>query len=233
MNGIIRISIFILFLVGILVIINTKVPAQHIPWRILDPEAPLGFATKTQLFRVAVGSSEDCMTMARETEGLYSVPADPKITQSVCGWEVARFMEGTDTLTLSPGEVSMQCPLTIGSYIWLREVERLALETFDSPLAKIHHMGTYSCRKQRGNGSGRWSEHSFSNAWDISGFELADGHLITLRSDWKKGTKKEKKFLRDIRDSACKVFSVVLSPDYNAAHYDHFHIDMGPSQSCR
>lgn len=233
MQGIIRITVFVLLLVGLFILINTKVPSQHVPWRTLNPQAPLGYATKTQLFRVAIGSADKCMMMARDIKSLHSVPADPKITQSVCGWEIARFMEGTETLTLAPGEVSMQCPLTLGSYIWLREVERLAIEAFESPLVKIHHMGTYSCRKQRGNGSGQWSEHSFSNAWDIGGFELADGTLITVRGDWKNGTKAEKKFLRDIRDSACKVFSVVLSPDYNAAHYDHFHVDMGPSRSCR
>jgi len=233
MKGIIRVSIFILLLVGVLIFVNTKVPAQHVPWRTLNPEAPLGFATKTQLLRLALGPSDTCMTMARTTDRLHSVPAEPRNSHSVCGWDVARFVDGTDTLTLSPGEVSMQCPLSIGSYIWLGEIERLALEHFESPLVKIHHMGTYSCRRQVGNGSGRWSEHAFSNAWDIAGFELADGQLITLRNDWKKGTKAEKKFLRDVRDSACKIFRVVLSPDYNAAHYDHFHVDMGVSGTCR
>ena len=27
------------------------------------------------------------------------------------------------------------------------------------------------------------------------------------------------------RDAACEVFGTVLSPDYNAAHADHFHLD--------
>lgn len=233
MLGILRVAIFILFVALGVVLINTKVPPQHIPWRTLDPDAPIGFATKTQITRMALGPVDACMTLARETEGLQSVPAEPKVTDSVCGWEIARFLEGTDSLTLSPGEASMQCPLTLGSYIWLGEVERLAMERFDSPLVKIHHMGTYSCRRQRGNGSGRWSEHAFSNAWDIAGFELEDGHLITVRSDWTKGTETEKAFLRDVRDTACKIFRVVLSPDYNAAHYDHFHVDMGPSATCR
>jgi hypothetical protein len=32
-------------------------------------------------------------------------------------------------------------------------------------------------------------------------------------------------FLREVRDGACPLFATVLSPDYNAAHRDHFHFD--------
>jgi hypothetical protein len=28
-----------------------------------------------------------------------------------------------------------------------------------------------------------------------------------------------------VRDGACDLFATVLSPDYNAAHRDHFHLD--------
>ena len=29
----------------------------------------------------------------------------------------------------------------------------------------------------------------------------------------------------DVRDGACRLFSTVLSPGYNAAHADHLHLD--------
>ncbi|TMJ11586.1 MAG: extensin family protein [Alphaproteobacteria bacterium] len=34
--------------------------------------------------------------------------------------------------------------------------------------------------------------------------------------------------LRGVRDDACKLFSTTLSPDYNAAHCDHLHLDEAP-----
>ena len=40
-------------------------------------------------------------------------------------------------------------------------------------------------------------------------------------------------FLRQVRDGACHGFSVVLGPDYNAAHRDHFHLDRGHYRVCR
>nr|MBA3526869.1 extensin family protein [Sphingomonas sp.] len=33
-------------------------------------------------------------------------------------------------------------------------------------------------------------------------------------------------FLREVRDGACRLFPTVLSPDYNAAHRDHLHLDV-------
>jgi hypothetical protein len=41
------------------------------------------------------------------------------------------------------------------------------------------------------------------------------------------------RFLRQVRDGACKQFSTVLGPEYNAAHRNHFHVDMGRWQVCR
>ena len=40
-------------------------------------------------------------------------------------------------------------------------------------------------------------------------------------------------FLREVRDGACGYFNVVLSPDYNADHHDHLHVDMGWYRTCR
>jgi len=40
-------------------------------------------------------------------------------------------------------------------------------------------------------------------------------------------------FLRALHRAACARFSVVLGPDANAFHRDHFHFDMGPGPYCR
>ena len=66
-------------------------------------------------------------------------------------------------------------------------------------------------------------------------FVLADGRRITVKDDWSGGTAAERRFLRVIHESACKRFGTVLSPDYNAAHADHFHVevDEGGASFCR
>jgi len=224
----------VLLLAGfITAVLDRNMPPQHLPWRTLNPEAPLGFATKGQMLRMSLMPSKTCMNMARDVENFNSIPADPKITKSVCGWNVARVVYGSPAGTLRPGEANMQCPLAIGTYMWLREINTAAEKHLGSKLKKVHHVGTYSCRRQNGNGSGQWSEHAYANAWDITGFELEDGRVISILKDWKGKDKNRRAFLRETRKKACKIFRVTLSPDYNKAHHDHFHVDMGPTKACR
>ena len=213
-------------------LVDRNVPNQHLLWRALDAEAPTGFATRTQLTRMSLSPSSICQAEAVGAASLESIAADPKAAAKPCGWKVARLVYGSDVGVLKPGEASMQCPLALGSYIWMREIDRLAEQHLGSGLENIHHYGTYSCRRQNGNNSGRWSEHAFANAWDIASFELQDGRIVSVLKDWD-GDKDRQKFLRGVRDEACNIFRVTLSPDYNAAHADHFHVDMGPSRSCR
>ena len=222
---------------GIVWTLDRYVPPQHLFWKPLDTSRPLGFATKQQLMALNFKPSQTCMNLVRDSAGFTTVVADPKRPTSgagkgVCGWDVAQIVYGTDNIIFAPGESHMQCPLAVGVYLWQREVNDLAQKHFDQPLSKIHHYGTYSCRRQRGNSSGEWSEHAFANAWDVAAFELRDGSLISVLKDWN-GARQKKKFLRDARSAACDIFRVTLSPDYNAAHADHFHLDMGPSSSCR
>jgi len=222
---------------GVVWAVNTYVPPQHLFWKPLNTNLPLGFATKQQIFALNFKPSKTCMALARDTAGFKTLIADPKRPASgagkgVCGWDVARVVYGTEDVLFAPRESHMQCPLSIAVFLWQREVDKLAQKHFRQPLAKIHHYGSYSCRRQRGNGSGQWSEHAFANAWDVAGFELEDGTMIQILRDWD-GERKKANFLHDARKSACGLFRVTLSPDYNDAHKDHFHFDMGPSRSCR
>jgi hypothetical protein len=109
--------------------------------------------------------------------------------------------------------------------VWEREVvQPTAQQRLGVRVAAIDHFGSYSCRRMYGRATGDWSEHARARAIDISGFELRDGRRISVARDWlRKG--KESLFLHDVRDGACRLFATTLSPDYNAAHRDHFHLD--------
>jgi len=79
-------------------------------------------------------------------------------------------------------------------------------------------------RRLYGRGSGPFSEHATADAFDILGFRLANGRRISVFEDWS-GDGPDAAFLHDVRDGACRLFSTVLSPDYNAAHANHLHFD--------
>ena len=226
-------TVFVIFASLLGVALDRHVPPQHLPWRKLNPETPLGFATSSQFLRMSLAPSKVCMEIAKDASGFNSIPADPKKTNSVCGWKTARVVYGSEAGRLLPGEANMQCPLAVGTYMWLREINIAAQTHLGSGLKQVHHVGTYSCRRQNGNNSGQWSEHAYANAWDITGFELEDGRFVSVLKDWQGEDKKRRKFLREVRKKACKIFRVTLSPDYNEAHRDHFHVDMGPTTACR
>jgi hypothetical protein len=61
---------------------------------------------------------------------------------------------------------------------------------------------------------------------DVAAFVLSDGRRISVEQGWR-GDDRTRRFLQLIHDSACKRFNTVLSPDYNAAHANHLHFDMG------
>lgn len=219
------------------VFIHVFVPVQHVPWRKLNMDAPVGMATGTKISLITLGSDTKCMDMLASADALKFELAEPKHAGDICGWESAAILQTAAGISFRPEEVTGQCPLLVAGYIWLGEVDRLAKKYLGSPLKRVHHAGTYACRRQKGNGSDEWSEHAFANAWDITGFELEDGQMISVLNDWNgpksREARKKAKFLRKTRKSACGLFHVVLSPDYNAAHKDHLHLDQGPSSYCQ
>jgi len=124
------------------------------------------------------------------------------------------------------------CPLASTFADWARYgVDRAARQVLGSALVRIETMGSYSCRNVAG--SGRRSAHATANAIDVAAFVLADGRRISLTGQWDKGSARERQFLNIIHDRACKRFGTVLGPAYNAAHRDHFHLELSGKAYCR
>jgi hypothetical protein len=135
-----------------------------------------------------------------------------------------------EDLLLSPTPPPTTCAIGAATHLWLREVAQpAAIEILGSKIASVEHYGAYSCRRLYGRSEGRWREHATGNAIDIGVFVLEDGHRITVLADWDGDrTTPEARFLSQVRDGACDLYSTVLSPAYNEAHRDHFHFDQSP-----
>ena len=134
------------------------------------------------------------------------------------------------------GVTAMRCGNARAFAAWVRNaVAPAAWQMLGSPLARLEGMGTYACRNivgTRGMGDRR-SGHALANAVDIGGFVLKDGRRITILNDWNSADPAVHRFLRTIRDSACKRWGTVLSPDYNAAHRNHLHLEDDNARFCR
>lgn len=192
------------------------------PWAQLSLAEPEGWATSIKWQQVR-DDAQDCRdALARSS---IVVSTMPPVGEGQCRREDRQTLAGADEVgvTLIPIGAQATCAVDLGMARWLLHgVQPAARLTLGSEVTSVEHLGTANCRRI-GN-SIRWSEHSRGNAIDISGFVLADGRRITVRRDWT-GSSSASVFLHAVRDAACNSFGTVLSPDYNAAHADHLHLD--------
>lgn len=197
---------------------------QDLPWTELDLGRPTGLFTGRKL--AALTRDFPACRAALDRAGVrYTVL--PERRDGRCGYaDAVRFgAGGSRRIDYRPAGLGISCPVAAALAMWEWNVLQPAAERrFGSKVATIEHFGSYSCRRLYGRDAGSWSEHATADAIDIAGFTLADGTRITVARDWAGGGAKAA-FLRDARDGACRLFATTLSPDYNAAHRDHLHLD--------
>ena len=141
-------------------------------------------------------------------------------------------LRGDDSALAFTNLGPVTCPLASAMAGWARYgVDRAARQILGSPLVRIETMGSYNCRDVAG--TEHRSAHATANAIDVSGFDLADGRRITVLGDWREGSPQVRQFLSVIHQSACRRFGTVLGPNYNAAHANHFHVELSNSAFCR
>jgi hypothetical protein len=128
-------------------------------------------------------------------------------------------------VTLTP-TATLACPIVSALDRWVSEsVQPAAVRWFGAPVVEIKQISAYSCRGMVGSGGSGISEHAFGNAIDIAAFTFADGRRVTVQEGWH-GSPEEQGFLHDVHLAACDNFTTVLAPGYNAAHYNHIHVDL-------
>ncbi|MES2057857.1 MAG: extensin family protein [Pseudomonadota bacterium] len=197
---------------------------QDLPWTPLDLGQPTGLFTGRKL----AGLTRDfprCRALLDKAGVNYTLM--PVVHAGRCGYaDGVRFAPGGARRTAyAPATTGTSCPVAAALSVWeWNVVQPAARRYFGQRVASINHLGSYNCRNIYNRPTGPLSEHATADAIDIAGFTLEDGTKVTILGDWAdtgdKGT-----FLRSVRNGACGLFSTTLSPEYNAAHRDHLHLD--------
>lgn len=129
---------------------------------------------------------------------------------------------------------AVKCGMARPFVQWVRQsVQQAARARLGTTVTRIESFGSFACRPIDNVAGKALSEHARANAIDIAAFALADGRRITVRDGWNGADPGARAFLRDLHDAACRRFAVVLGPDANSYHRDHFHFDMGRGPYCR
>ena len=211
---------------------------EDMPWTPLDLAQPVGLFTGRKL--AALGDAPGQCRALLDRAGVSYTALPPRRDGPRCGYADAVRLgtAGALDIAYAPADLGTRCAVGAALALWeWHVVQPAALRHFGRRVERIEHFGSYSCRRLYGRDAGGWSEHASANAVDIAAFRIEGGRRVSVVNDWT-GDPGEAAFLRDVLDGACDLFATVLSPDYNAAHRDHLHLDQadrGPGgwRACR
>lgn len=121
-------------------------------------------------------------------------------------------------------EPLIDCRLAEALAHWLGEVVAPVFwANFSSPLKAVRTGPGYECRNRNNEAAGKLSAHANGLALDISGFELADGRILSFGAG---DDPVAEAVLSTIRAAGCGWFTTILGPGSDAAHANHLHLDI-------
>jgi hypothetical protein len=219
------ILLLILLALGAALLVLPRLPDRWNPFAPIVLTEALGPFTRMKLGRLA-GDPARCQAVLAEAGIAVTLLPD-----SSAGADCPL----RDTLRLpgrfDPARPLLTCPMAAAWTLYDLQVLRPAAERhFGSGIASVQHLGTLACRNVRGGQ--RRSQHASANAIDLAALRLEDGRQVSVLRDWGSDSPAGA-FLRDARDGACRIFRAVLGPERDAAHANHFHLDLGRWTACQ
>lgn len=174
-------------------------------------------------------------TAALNHRSITSRPIADNPMKNGCGYVNAVRMTKIGGVRTS--SVNVSCPMAVALALWVNQVvQPAAKKHLGTTVSGMKHLGTYACRNIRGSIFSKYlnrrSEHATANAIDIAGFTLKNGQSVSILRDWPKKSAKSE-FLKEIHYGACGYFRVVLGPEANYLHANHFHFDRGLLIRCK
>ncbi|WP_262927189.1 extensin-like domain-containing protein [Phytohalomonas tamaricis] len=209
-----------------------NVPRQYNPFAPLDITDEPTFVTQWKLKQLG-DQPERCMDVlarARDEGAIdYSVVGDTTIGKCSLT-DVVRVRK---TGVQFNNSFLATCPLAVTWTMFERHgLQHAAQSVFGDNVTRVEHVGSFACRNIYHRKNARLSEHATAEAFDVTGFRLADGTRIRVLNDWDDEDKKSM-FLHRAFEQACGFFGNALGPEYNAAHANHFHLGMRGFMICR
>lgn len=203
---------------------------------VADPAAPRQLADLDPANDFVVAPPElieDCEGKLRAAGVVFTKAELPvkagNAKRPTCGVEQAVVYKRGPAGVSYNGPPVVSCGMALGMAHLEQVLNEEAERHLGSKVARIEHGGTYSCRRMA-----RFdlvSEHSYANAIDIRGITLKNGRKLTVLGHFGKvdaePKRPEQRFLRTVANRAYDegLFSVVITPFFDALHRDHLHFD--------
>jgi hypothetical protein len=192
-----------------------------------------------------------------EIQGLRANCQEELRTQGVAFKPGPETREITDPILLEPviagvtfrmHKAAKPNPMLVACELGLRLV-RLAKLAAEQGLDEVIHLGVHNYRPMRNptcikNNNCKLSQHAYATAIDIHAFRVAGSDTVyDTETDWiiNKQTgicpgSPQGKADTTLHQMAClmhsrKLFNIILTPNYNDLHRNHFHVDLTPASA--
>lgn len=215
--------------IGVLAVFHPDSPVPN-AWHPLRPLAVTDRVTPLTAWKLrqTAANPQACLAALGDAAKVSDV-GEKTNSDPNCGIATAVTLTGVGQARMA--SVQTACSTALRLAMWEQHsLQPLARALLGQDIAEIRHQGSYNCRAIRGGR--RYSTHATAEAIDVRGFRLTDGTRTELINDWDDPGPKGQ-FLRAVRDGSCTWFVTTLSPDYNALHADHFHLQSRGWGSCR
>ncbi|HEI8865451.1 extensin family protein [Serratia sp. AKBS12] len=208
-----------------------QLPPGYNPFSPLSVNDPPTFMTRLKLQRLADDPQACIRALAQARDAGYVAFRQVADVTGDCPLVAPIRVQSFGQVKLSSSFLA-SCPLALSSTMFVTQVAApLAQRQLGTRLTRIDHLGSYACRNIYHRPAGRLSEHATADAWDVSGFRMANGQRLRIEKQWSKPTDSGI-YLRTVFNDGCGFFGNALGPEYNAAHANHFHLAMRGLGSC-
>ncbi|HHB1424291.1 extensin family protein [Serratia odorifera] len=208
-----------------------QLPPGYHPFSPLSVNDPPTFITRLKLQRLADDPQACRSALVQARDAGYVAFRQVADVAGDCPLAAPIRVQGFGQVKLSSSFLA-SCPLALSSTMFVTQVAApLAQRQLGTRLTRIDHLGSYACRNIYHRPTGRLSEHATADAWDVSGFHMANGQRLRIEKQWSKPTDNGI-YLRKVFNDGCGFFGNALGPEYNAAHANHFHFAMRGFGSC-
>ncbi len=212
------------------------------PARAGDPvsSSPFPGGLSPQWLNAAQVSAADCLATLAASGARYRVlPAQARPDRKGCGMPHGVIVtRGPTGIVYSP-PLALDCSFAVDVAPMEAIFQDEARRVLGASIRRIDDFGGYACVTHAGPYTTRYatkpaiSEHSFGVAYDLHSFTTDGGRTIAVERDYEIDTPEPRRpagrFLLDVatRLRSETRLTHVLTPDFNADHRNHFHLDRG------
>ncbi|RLM25293.1 extensin [Brenneria alni] len=231
MRGLLVVIVILAALIALAPWIQRHLPPGYDPFTPLSVDDPPTLVTRFKLRQLA-DDPETCLAVLRQAQDKGRIAfVLPGSIDGQCPLLSPVRVQRFGAVTLSSSFLA-SCPLALSSAMFVTQSAIPQAQRLGTTLSHIDHVGSYACRNIYHRPEGRLSEHATAQAWDVTGFKLADGRSINVLNQWT-AADESGDYLRTTFEQSCDFFGNSLGPEYNAAHANHFHLGMRGFGVCR